>query len=119
MKKIVLLYLAALLVCFALGAMGALIKFYSWWYIILAPFLIWAGSKSLVKLTKLTKKNPSSSAVFFIICFFVLILLLVIGAEMLPEISFLTIVIAAGVFGGLLEIMVLLLGVRELLIENS
>ena len=116
MKKIILLYIVTLLVFFAMGAIGALMKYYSLWYFILFLIPILVGCYTLTKISKKMRRHVNGSCALFFISFIVSIGLLIYGAKIIDTTSFFSIVYACGLFGTAITTAILMLMLRASMI---
>ena len=80
MKKIVIFYLLALVVCFCFSLICSLIAVYSWWYAFLFCFIISFGWIPYATISQnITVDNVERAGTFVSIAFIVLTVLLISG----------------------------------------
>lgn len=84
MKKIVILYLLALVVCFCFSLICSLIAAYSWWYAFLFCFIISFGWIPYATISQnITVDNVERAGTFVFLTSILLIALLVLGVTYL------------------------------------
>ena len=113
MKKIILLYFISLLVFFAMGAIGALMKYYSWLYVFLFIIPIVVGCYSLSEISKTMVNHVNGCCALFFSSFIISITLLLLGFKIVDSDSIWGIIYACGFFGSTIVTAVLMLKLRN------
>lgn len=119
MKKIILLYFAAIFVCFFIGGVVALSTYYSKWYLFLLILPISFGWLPIVYVCKLFSDQLVKSTIFLFLMLILLVAMFIVGARYIDEDSFWGIVYAVGTFASALVTVFMMLKVHNLWIIRS
>ena len=114
MKGIITYYLLELLICFIIGLIIALMKFYSGWFIIALIFPLSFGWIPFAEINQRMKEHFNGALVFTILAFLLLIGILVLCALVIPDESFLAVTLGSGLFCAIIITLVLLLRIRAI-----
>lgn len=120
MKKFLFYYVLALLVCFTLGLIFALISFISWGFALLLIFPISLGwIPFTMMIESLPPKQIEESGCLVITTFILLIVLLILGAVFMPNDTFWGRTCAASLFAAIISHIVLMTRIRNKMLDNG
>jgi hypothetical protein len=120
MKKFIIHYILAMLVCFALGLIVALISFFSWVFALLLIFPISLGWIPFTLMIEwISPKQAEDYGCLVIIVFILLIVLVILGAVFVHDNTFWGQACAVSLFAAIISHIILMLKIRNKMLNNG